>query len=551
LAHDQHDGGRYKRALQGLAGFHALAPGETKTVKVAVGSLPMGSEQGSSELIAEAHIDREHGPRLSLTSPSLYYHVAKDGKGVHAYGVRSLVEDFRGGAVDGTTQTVSGFVKDANGSAVAVEPGAAEEAPSEGRFGLGQTTLTFSDSIDTDAEVPEPPKQLDGARDRSYRSFQLCTHWKAQFTDAGFGEDYLATQGLQDVDARYAYAGVRRTSDGAFVWTGSLSYSGCTPMIELPPGSYELLQHSIMYSASKTFFVYHDVGSGQQLATITTPFSLLSQYYSWYSTTQTFTPSYHQPVTRVSGVVGHVLSATDNGIVDGNYTVYANTACPGKTYSCYRPGDDSVYIETNDSNWKIIIAHELGHNIESRAIGDMAHDYTQTPIGGYCDCAHVVDPNSRAHCLQSREQLTAAQMEGFAQFMAAKTFNSQYEANCGFAYYKEFKIPMGDFGKVLSPPLARDCRTNQLWMETHCPTTNRGVEWDWQIFLWNVNTNSPYKTMMAELWSIYRSACGGTSCQYQEVSWSELDDAAETYHGSQSDEYVHFATVADAAGVNN
>jgi hypothetical protein len=544
-----------QRTLSKAMGAHSLEPGDKKVLRIDIASLPLRSATSSCELIAQASVSRDaHGP-VTVASPSLYYHVQAGPKPVAvAYDLDGLVDTFHGGSVDEQTATATGEVVAMDGSTKPVTTGAegSHEAKAGARFGLGETTLSFQPTMDLPASSDEVTYDAPTNLRFGWRYFQMCTHWKAQFTDAGFGEDYAATQGLQDLKARHAFASVRRTSDGTFLWTGYLDQNGCTPSVELPPGTYELLQNSVVNQGSKTFLVYHTVSGSSQLATVTSSFTLLSAFYQYYSATQTFYPTYHQPVTRVTGVMGQLMATPDNGIVDGTYVVKANTACPGATYSCYRPLDQIAYIETADSNWKVIVAHEVGHQIESRAIGDLSINYAQDATQTLCRCDQVVDSTLRAHCLQSREHLTTAQLEGFAQFAAAKAFNDPAQNDCSFAYYKEFRQPQGGGQWYdISPPMARGCRDNQTWMESYCSTSNRGVEWDWQIFYWNLNTVSTSKTTMPQFWAIYRSACGGSTCQNTEVSWTALDAAARTYHGLGSAKYQHFQTTSDNAGVNH
>lgn len=538
-----------QRSARKSMGSHSLLPKQKKVVRLPASSLPMRSATSSCELVAQAVVAREALGPVTIASPSLYYHTPHGEDVAVAYNVESLIKDFHGGSVDKHTASASGSLILADGSVetVATGHGAAAVPKDEASFELGETTLGF----ETSPEKPQGDSVIPQDTRFNWRSFRICTNWKAQFTDAGFGEDYAAAQGLQDLPARHALGTIRRASDGVTIWHGWLNENGCSPLVELAPDSYELLQYSVLSDGSRSFMITHNVSGSNHVAILTTAFHLYSFLYPYYSITQTLHPTYHQPVTRVSAVVGQLMATPDHGIVAGGYTVRANTPCPSGTTSCYSPNDQIAYVESSDSNWKIVIAHEIGHQIQDRAIGDLSTPYYQDASQTMCRCDHVADPSSRSHCLQSRENMTAAQVEGFAQFAAAKAFNNPAENDCNFAYYKEFKAPQGGLWYVLSPPVARTCRTNQTWMETYCATSNAGVEWDWQIFYWNLNTVSSSKTTMPELWAIYGAACGGSSCDEKQVSWNALDGAAQTYHGFGTPKYFHFADAADAAGVNH
>lgn len=150
----------------------------------------------------------------------------------------------------------------------------------------------------------------------------------------------------------------------------------------------------------------------------------------------------------------------------------------------------------------------------------------------FCGCQHVDNANGY-HCLQSVEDTSSAQVEGFAQFYAAKTWNRQNENDCTFVYYKEFLNPAGcpagadcvpfpsnpadaaytwQHGVMQSilPPFPHDCRdsTEFRWRNTVCKGyADFGTELDWLRFYWNLNTVSSNRSTMPDLFQIYRHAC--------------------------------------------
>jgi hypothetical protein len=91
-----------------------------------------------------------------------------------------------------------------------------------------------------------------------------------------------------------------------------------------------------------------------------------------------------------------------------------------------------------------VAAHEFGHVQQTNLTG-IAHtqyefddgngNLTPDPPGAppSCRCDQVVTSN-KLHCLQSKETATAAQVEGWAHFMAAKFWNDQIESDCTFNY---------------------------------------------------------------------------------------------------------------------
>jgi hypothetical protein len=208
--------------------------------------------------------------------------------------------------------------------------------------------------------------------------------------------------------------------------------------------------------------------------------------------------------------------------------------CRGNGPCLCMPGDNT--------RWKMILAHEIGHQIQGHAIGpgDLGASYefcsggrcindppgiaTESPL---CSCNHVRASNA-VHCLQSIERTGGAQREGFAQFFAARVWNDNSESDCSFVYYKEFlddtcvadpqdplgscpDIPTG--GAVLrSPPLRVDCAAPQKWRNRHCNAAEYAdmtTELDWLGFLYNLNVLAPEATRvpMTDIWKIYRNTC--------------------------------------------
>jgi hypothetical protein len=43
---------------------------------------------------------------------------------------------------------------------------------------------------------------------------------------------------------------------------------------------------------------------------------------------------------------------------------------------------------------------------------------------------------------------------------------------------------------VQQPPVAVNCKTPVKWLENQCLTANRGVEYDWMNFLYDINSGA-------------------------------------------------------------
>ncbi|HVY26075.1 MAG TPA: hypothetical protein VHB79_05960 [Polyangiaceae bacterium] len=211
-----------------------------------------------------------------------------------------------------------------------------------------------------------------------------------------------------------------------------------------------------------------------------------------------------------------------------------------------------------------MLTHEAGHQIQHRASGNFANgeygffcptgttpgspqcpgNLSQYTIGGVvdppwvadtCGCGHVRAANQE-HCLQSVERSGAAQLEGFAQFYASRSWN-QDTGDCSFTYYKEFldatcrnpNAKPGDCkpyrtrdGRDLIstlPPAAVSCRQPARWRnKQECSIVSGssgmagdyGTEYDWMGFLYNINRPvdaAGTRVPTNDIWLIYRHAC--------------------------------------------
>jgi hypothetical protein len=221
---------------------------------------------------------------------------------------------------------------------------------------------------------------------------------------------------------------------------------------------------------------------------------------------------------------------------------------PGSTDPCPIGGADCVCRQLHPARWKYVFVHEAGHQIQDRAMGKFnSGSYTyDCPAGTdcpgrrsqdpeyrdelidppwateLCGCQHVGVANAE-HCLQSVETCGKGQLEGFAQFYASKAWNRQTDDDCTFVYYKEFldetcrsqecvdfPTPGGALFQSSLPPIPMSCADTFKWRNNHCPISEAaemGIELDWMGFFWNLHTQGESRSMMSDIWAIYRHAC--------------------------------------------
>ena len=160
------------------------------------------------------------------------------------------------------------------------------------------------------------------------------------------------------------------------------------------------------------------------------------------------------------------------------------------------------------SQSKFIVAHEFGHVLQFVAAGNAGGEGYPIINGlpDECECRHVTVAN-QLHCLQSLERPGDVRKEGFAQFIAARTFNDVTDPNPTFVYYKEFLVPVCPPGATCKPfngafsqfpPVAVSASKPALWRNRNCAgTPNLATEFDWLNFYWNVTL--PDQTLLPSI----------------------------------------------------
>lgn len=345
-----------------------------------------------------------------------------------------------------------------------------------------------------------------------------CATWKTDYVDAGFGEDYFTQSTLTSRPAQYAWGELVNRDTSAIVWTGYFDGSGCTPY--LPVGgftNYELRQGTKLVRENRTMLVVNS----------TAPAGDWTSWYYYYQrvqtglvvfdshTTVTLNLSVYNSHTNVLPILGRILYLYNTmEYPSGTTTAVRTDATGGCTIGKYI-GNGRVCVASDfegedETTWKFITAHEVGHRQADATGGPMDGSYDAPVSQTLCKCDHVsgTDPMIRYHCLQSREYINTAETEGWAQFYATRLFNNQQEGHGTFVYYKQAWINLG-FWEVAQPPVAFNAYYNGTWMEDRCLADDRGVELDWLNFFWNVHTapeGSVARLSVDELTNVWAAA---------------------------------------------
>lgn len=391
---------------------------------------------------------------------------------------------------------------------------------------------------------PEPPAGV---------TSKICGFWMSAYVDDQVGEDVLTAPGFELSKARYASASIRSANGSTTYWSGHLDENGCAPTLELQAGNYKLdLRSSFEGPQGQLVDVLYnylivDGPQGEFVSDFQLGFTIDP---AWGPTSSQWLYTTNTAVTNIAAIISAVLGQPDNGLPAAQYTIHSNVDCPGLPGNACAPGT-KMYVGTgpygtSDDEWKYVIAHELGHNAQSASFGFPGG-------GGYdsvmdteaaCRCDHVTVAN-QLHCLQSLEHVGKAQIEGFAQYFAAKSFNTS-GSDCGFAYYKEFLTPTTISNVITQPPIAIDCAAPQRWRSTHCSDIeDTGTELDWLTAFRALQRGG---VTSDELYAVYAEACGGGSCSGQIVRWGDLAEAAETVFGSPNHIKAH---LFDEVGVDH
>ena len=382
-------------------------------------------------------------------------------------------------------------------------------------------------------------------------NYKFCGKWSYQYNDLG-GEDYLTYSGSSgSINAAGTWANVYR--DGNLVYAGYMDSAGCTPTMTATAGTYVFkVTAAITADDARYFWIYPDSNKAWRWFQATYNLSGVS------SGTLTYSPAAFgagDETASVAATMVHAskLSNTLTGLPASVYTFFADDPCPnGTADACFNPPDGAVYIGNGMAFKKFVIAHEFGHKVQNILIGTLPfYTYGYNSSANICACNHL-SSNENSHCLQSREHIDAAFMEGWGHFYASALFNNNSESNGWFTYYKAIwlsstiTLPAGWPISLLSPV---------KWMETNnCVSNGRGIEIDWMEFLYSLHTQGTNKYSFANFDALWEEACGGecvwTGQSSDAIWWAQIYDANNAVFGGSSAKATNFNNTADTYGVN-
>jgi hypothetical protein len=580
------------RSITKTIGTFTVPGGGEVQQTIATADVAMKSVSHSTQLAIQVRITH-NGEPLTVISPPAFIHFNASYSQSYVYSYDAMATTHNGGQLVADGYALAGKIwyGGAYVDIVARRQAEAGTTPVEPTMG---PIYTFSGGVGGGTS-PQPGGW-----------FTVCGGWRTRFVDASSG-DYGTSPGEQNVVASYAKAEIRKTTVfpcghmnpdlcSTQVWQGYLGSNGCVSFNPQLATKYQIkifsdLKRTLgpnVWSSTINYFDNNKVNKGVRTfhrSFNTPPSTSGPQPNSVY-----FQPPY-QLTQNVAANISRLLLQTDipPNNANGDYSVQANIGCqygapddPGipSTDSC--AWSDYIFIGPEqvpgtgipgDIVWKNVIAHEIGHQVQRKLNGVPARLYRfknglpcddyltdsqcqadDVTIGASCRCEHIVSSN-RLHCLQSRETMTATDAEGFGHFIAARIWNNANDGDCSFNYYKEFR-ELG--GVVKLPPHKVDCQAATRWRDNQCFASDRGTEYDWLQFFWNLNTVGVNKIGLSAIGQFHINACNGYFCDNGpdaiafSVNWPGLRDGALQYYGGNATDpkFLNFLAQSDALGVD-
>ncbi|MFZ5479044.1 MAG: hypothetical protein ACOZNI_19895 [Myxococcota bacterium] len=341
----------------------------------------------------------------------------------------------------------------------------------------------------------------------------FCAEYSIDFDDAdvAVGDDYFTSN--TDRPARGARIKIVRNSDGFIMFDNYTDWDGaavgCTSALTLDSTkTYQVMVQSRALVNGNYVFIYDDP---------TTPSYWAFEAYAAYAPTSSTTVTFDTTLTdhwNTAAAMGFGLYRRTAGLSGETFTVYMEP-CPSGGGSC-RSGN-AVYIDS-PADSKTVINHELGHYVAFHKNNDNSAD---TNDGATLNNCYTV--SSRNHEAVSKEYQSIAANEGYAHYYAVVSFNDTTEYDCGFAYYKTTDwnldgILDGQWVSCESGPMTGVDGADYLGDTCTGTLTNRGTEYDWLRFLWDLDTNGGVST--TTIFQIYENAYPHTWVAYGDSTGS-------------------------------
>lgn len=579
----------------------SLQQGDSLRRSITLADLPLKGVSHATSVIVKAVVHTDDSELVSAT-PQAFVHFSSNLKQAFAYDLDELITKHRGGHIAGNGVDIRGRVGNDDVIARRVRDrqtwlslAPRLEARGSDGFPAYEPPVTWGVAEDVGkVQMPDDrraelgiPTEPEGAmrtlsNDPWYR---VCPLWTTSFVDANSGD--AATYDGAPVWANNVQAKVRRLTCSSLycfyvtVWDGYLDETGCSPQLDLLEQTDYSIQvtTNLKRSNSTSSIEYIAAGPSNQGAVS------LSKGFRTGTRGDTFpwtVPDlpYHM-LGNVAATVSRMYYSTESGWVNyGQYNIDvgpgAGTCLGDNTHSLNTPAlcqsaglvwstvSGEIYTVDNDHRWKYVLSHELGHQIQSAAMGIPQNDYLfngQPDIPGapwQLRCDHVTGQNDW-HCLQSLERTSTASVEGWAQFMATRLWANEVTQQSTLNYYKQFAVLPPPFAP-LPAPNKHNAHDASRWAETWAPTElrpstnhNYATELDWFQFLWSIHRmgTASQRLSMYDLREMHHMGCFRGSCYDFNLIWNAVETGANIQFGFNSTKANYVRNQGQSRGVRN
>jgi hypothetical protein len=302
---------------------------------------------------------------------------------------------------------------------------------------------------------------------------QICVVMKVNFSDNGYGETDWPNNAdrlvpgvfarVRDGNGDQLFAGF--TDDG---FDNNLNpngeAAGCVPWIFSTTGTYNWK----LSVSSRAKVKFNDI-EVYKSADEEIPYNWLIEIPQVSGQTFISIPNETKQSSTLAAAAWSIYKH-NAGLASGNYKIHTGT---DSASSCsHSRVDHKIRLTNQCSRAKFVVAHEMGHALLFERLGLMGVGITNMSVNAPAPC----DSNAGGHTMWSKEYITTAFNEGFADFYAVDTWNDHNQQDGVYVSW--------------DTPYEADPGAGNIWMRYHCqsPYIGYGNETDWMRFFWDFHT---------------------------------------------------------------
>lgn len=372
--------------------------------------------------------------------------------------------------------------------------------------------------------------------------YTVCVEYNVSLSDADtdVGDDFIT-----DDSDHVTADGVRIKvidDDSTLVqaddYTSTGIFPGCLDVdIKTPSNQHRVIVYSKAESAGGNIIRVWDDDSSNTLYTHVA--------YNWQPSTE----GNLEVVTPVADQWNMMAMFTfamkrDPAGVTGEYLTAYTQSCPTSYSNCIGLGGANghagrLYLSSSGASRKYTIVHEMGHWVAWRSNGDTfgvaSSAYNDT--GNQC-------AGGSGHYYNTEEYQGLAAAEGIANYYAAATFNLRSEDDCGYRSGSSIDWDYSttaddDDWSCDEAPLSGLGLDDTDYHADQCSGgADRGVEYDWLRFWWNVGTD--YDVGPSDIFPIWDEA--------NPQNWENSIDTATEDTGTDVANALHYAATVLVGG---